>query len=459
MGKPIDNIKFPALESYPKGPFSANDMAELRGHPVDILRQMCKRDRISTSGLQRKEQYVQTLIQKGNNTAIKEMRLQSKPAAKRKRVTDSLRQSAASYPKASPQPIKEFLEAEFAVYKGFFFEDSSARSGLSSLRTQEFVSKQVPVGNEDLGPYVTIVGTDREPIISKFPLHIWREYFYEGFEDKIQAFSVTTEWGYMPGQHFLVSKVPTDLYQEVQIIFTLMANAKRDGILLAIPSNQAAEFLGLQQDTAASLPVPNGSLSLEPFFKSNSLSSEFNGLQQDIDASLPIFEGSLSSESPGLQLENPTSLPVTVDSLFSEPPGLQHPSTANLQPTNDLLLFPQSVVAKTFGKSDCHSWVDFSKFGTNVPQVNTSNVQPLDFSIEPVVPYSNEELAASQVPPQDITSVEVPVDQVLNRQTFEDHAPRVSSGSQVLFSDQYFRGIPLFEGVGDKPITAGDFYS
>ena len=289
MGKSIDKVKFPALKSYPIGPFTANDMEELKRHPVDILRQMCKRDRISTSGLQRKEQYVQALIQNGNSTAIKEMRLQEKPAAKRKRVTDSLRQSAASYPKAFLEPIKEFLEAEFAAYSEFFFEDSSVRAGLSSLCTHEFASKQIPVGNEDLGPYVTIMGTDRKPIISKFPLHIWREYFYEGFEDKIQAFSVTTEQGYMPGQHFLVSKVPTDLYQEVQILFILMANAKRDGIPLAISGNQAAEFFGLQQDTAVTSPLTNGPLSSESF-----------GLQlKDADSLSVTFEF-LSPEFLGL---------------------------------------------------------------------------------------------------------------------------------------------------------------
>lgn len=459
MGKLIDNIKFPALESYPKGPFSVNDMAELKGHPVDILRQMCKRDRISTSGLQRKEQYVQALIQRGNNTAIREMRLQSKPAAKRKRATDSLRQSAASYPKASPQPIKEFLEAEFAAYRDFFIEDSSIRAGLSSLCTQEFASKQIPVGNEDLGPYVTIVGTNREPIISKFPLHIWRDYFYEGFEDKIQAFSVTTEWGYMPGQHFLVSKVPMDLYQEVQILFTLMANAKRDGILLAIPSNQAAEFFGLQQDSAASLPAPNGSLSSEPPFKLNSLSSEFNGLQQNTAAPLPAVEDFLSLEFPGLQLDDPASLPVAVNPLSSESPGLQHPITAYPQPTDDLLFSSNPVVAKTFSKSDGHSWIDFSKFGANVPEVTAPEVQPLDFGLEYIVPFSVEELAASQVPPLDIAITEVPVDQGLNGHIFEDHTPPVFVESQMLHSDQYFQGLHLFEDLGDEPATMEDFYS
>jgi hypothetical protein len=227
---------------------------------------MCKRDKISTSGLQKKSEFARALIEQGTNDNIKAIRFQKKPDAKRRRVTDSLCQSAASRPKSS-QLTKEFIKAEFADCRDFFFgKNPASKFCLSSMRTMEFPDQQIPAGNEDLGPYVTIMGIDRKPIISKFPLHIWRDYFYEGFEENIQVFSASNEWVYLPGQHFLVSSVPTNLYFEVQILFTQMANAKLDGTPLAIdPNNRAAEFFGLQQDNTTSLQVTVHSLSSEPF--------------------------------------------------------------------------------------------------------------------------------------------------------------------------------------------------
>lgn len=260
---------------------------------VDSLKHMVMERKIPTSGLTRKKQMIQALLTGSNTAATKALRHEAKPAPKRVRQTKSLRQ------KASAQGLNfhfglKFNLVPYEEYDQFFIEHEG------KFYTREYPAYMLSAGEEMVAPFVTIVGESRDIIISKFPLHIWRDYFLPGFEDTIESYTIKKD-GYIPGQFFLVSNIPSTCHSGVRMLFQSMADAKLDGIPFAIehegtfdwgnPIHRAASSFGLSHY----LPAPefSSSAASRPFFSAedfaNLVEREPYEQQMEITPASPLF--------------------------------------------------------------------------------------------------------------------------------------------------------------------------